>query len=100
MALTSERSIAVEAMVSEGRIVDFLDAEELQDNSRTITDNGDLKKGDEVVSIKDGSFRWSETVSEPTLKGIDLAVKKGELLGVLGRVGDGKVSFDCTLSLL
>ena len=43
------------------------------------------------MKIQDGEFQWGSEQSESTLHGIDLTVKKGELVGVLGRVGAGKV---------
>lgn len=46
-----------------------------------------------VLSIVGGDFSWEKDASQPTLEGIDLTLKKGELLGVLGRVGAGKVKF-------
>lgn len=85
-------SSIIEATVSEGRLVDFLDAEELQPDARTVNLLEDSKNGDELVMIRGGEFFWSTTAELPTLKDINLSVKKGELLAVLGRVGDGKAS--------
>jgi ATP-binding cassette subfamily C (CFTR/MRP) protein 1 len=45
-----------------------------------------------VLSIKEADFSWAKLSTEPTLEGIDLTVKKGELVGILGRVGAGKTS--------
>lgn len=42
--------------------------------------------------VKNGAFKWSDKVDELTLQEINLSVKKGELVALLGRVGDGKVS--------
>lgn len=47
----------------------------------------------QVLSIKEADFSWSKKTAEPTLEGINLSVKKGELVGILGRVGAGKVRF-------
>ena len=76
---------------------------------RTVVETSMLQLGDEVsvffsyrkcatsihllkvLSIKDADFSWSKDESEATLEGINLSVKKGELLGLLGRVGAGKV---------
>ncbi|KAH7904260.1 P-loop containing nucleoside triphosphate hydrolase protein, partial [Hygrophoropsis aurantiaca] len=45
----------------------------------------------QVLSIKGGEFQWSK--KDPvTLEDINLTVRKGELVGILGRVGAGKSS--------
>lgn len=54
-----------------------------------------LEIGDEVLSIVGGEFSWTKDAASPTLEDVNLTVKKGELVGVLGRVGAGKV---CTKS--
>ncbi len=46
-----------------------------------------------MLDIKDGEFSWSKDPStSPTLEGINLVIRKGELAGIIGRVGAGKVS--------
>ncbi|GMK60092.1 hypothetical protein CspeluHIS016_0903090 [Cutaneotrichosporon spelunceum] len=81
----------VEALVSVNRIESFLAAPEIDPNSREVIES-DPKVGQEVVTIKNGEFRWVHDSLEPTLQDIDIGVKKGELLAVIGRVGDGKTS--------
>jgi ABC-type methionine transport system ATPase subunit len=44
-----------------------------------------------VLDIKDGEFAWSKDAQSPTLEDINLVVRKGELTGIIGRVGAGKV---------
>ncbi|KAJ8094347.1 hypothetical protein PM082_010781 [Marasmius tenuissimus] len=82
----------IEATVSLQRIGQFLKADELQEDARHVQEKPQLKEGDEVLSIKNGEFAWSKNVVNPTLENIDLTVRKGELVGVLGRVGAGKSS--------
>ncbi|WWD18144.1 hypothetical protein CI109_102593 [Kwoniella shandongensis] len=87
----------IEATVSLHRVEDFLAADELDENARThirAADDptGGPRSGESVVSIKGGEFRWLENSAEPILQDIDLEVTKGELLAVIGRVGDGKSS--------
>jgi ABC-type transport system involved in cytochrome bd biosynthesis fused ATPase/permease subunit len=43
------------------------------------------------LSIVNGEFSWNKDASQPTLEDINLTVKKGELIAILGRVGCGKV---------
>lgn len=44
-----------------------------------------------VLEMKNGDFKWSNQVLEPTLQHLDMTVRKGELVGILGPVGSGKV---------
>ncbi|BEJ18143.1 hypothetical protein CspHIS471_0704200 [Cutaneotrichosporon sp. HIS471] len=81
----------VEALVSVNRIESFLAAPEIDPNARKVIEC-DPRVGEEVVTIKNGEFRWVHDSLEPTLQDIDIGVKKGELLAVIGRVGDGKTS--------
>jgi ABC-type multidrug transport system fused ATPase/permease subunit len=50
-----------------------------------------LVTGLQVLEIKDGEFTWSKGAPSPTLEGINLVARKGELTGIIGRVGAGKV---------
>lgn len=79
-------------MVSIKRLAEFLRADELQADARTIVQQQSrLELNDEVLSISNGEFAWSKTTAVPILDDVNLTVRKGELLGVLGRVGAGKV---------
>lgn len=87
----------IEAIVSVKRLEDFLTADELDPDARKVIlphqdPNGEATRGDEVITIKNGEFRWVKGSTEPILQDIDLNVQKGELLAVIGRVGDGKSS--------
>lgn len=92
-------SSIIEAAVSVTRLESYLDAKELQKDARTIirpeASNGfdTPRRGQEVVKIENGDFQWSDDEkAQPTLQHIDFSVKKGELVAVVGRVGDGKTS--------
>jgi ATP-binding cassette subfamily C (CFTR/MRP) protein 1 len=87
---------------------EFLKADELQPGARNLVMKT-LREGDEVycrflifafrntdmspqvLSIANGEFSWSKQAAVPTLENVNLTVKKGELWGVFGRVGAGKV---------
>ena len=81
----------VEAIVSVKRISSFLDSDELQTDARDIILKENIQDGDDVLSIKNGEFFWSKDGTVPTLQDINLTVKKGDLIAVLGQVGAGKV---------
>jgi ATP-binding cassette subfamily C (CFTR/MRP) protein 1 len=91
-------SSIIEATVSVTRIEDFLSAKELQKDARTViraegrSGAETPSRGQEIVKIENGEFRWAGDSVEPTLQDIDFSIKKGELVGILGRVGDGKTS--------
>lgn len=117
-------SSIISAMVSVERLATFLSSPELQPDARTILppppptttppspisssptsptrdidSKTTIEQGDAVLSVRKGEFRWSEKSVEPTLEGIDLDVRMGELLGVFGRVGCGKVNVPLILLL-
>ncbi|CAG8452470.1 10619_t:CDS:10 [Ambispora leptoticha] len=88
----------IEASVALNRMENYLLAEEIDQNAvihedyHTLenlrTENGDI----ELVSIKNGTFRWSRNSPEPILNDINLSVSKGKLVAIVGRVGAGKSS--------
>ncbi|KAK0488812.1 P-loop containing nucleoside triphosphate hydrolase protein [Armillaria novae-zelandiae] len=82
----------IEAIVSIRRLSDFLEADELQADARKLIEKPDLQRGDAVLSIRNADFHWSAEAIQPVLEDINLTVRKGELLGVLGKVGCGKTS--------
>ncbi|KAL4067103.1 P-loop containing nucleoside triphosphate hydrolase protein [Scleroderma yunnanense] len=85
-------SSVIEAVVSVTRLSDFLHAEELRQDAIKRIEKSSLSLGDEVLSIKGGEFTWSKKDIQPVLEDINLTVRKGELVGILGRVGAGKSS--------
>jgi hypothetical protein len=50
-----------------------------------------LVTASQVLEIQGGEFSWSKDAQTPALEGIDLVARKGELTGIVGRVGAGKV---------
>lgn len=83
----------IEAYVSITRLTTFLSAKELQpDAIEREHPQQPLKDGEDLVIVDKASFAWAATQAEPTLVNISVTVKKGELVGVVGRVGSGKSS--------
>lgn len=96
----------IQALVSARRLSSFLDARELDADAVKVEVNehdedeqavatppaGVDRLQQPLVEIKDGDFKWSHSDPTPTLQDINLSVRKGELLAVLGKVGDGKSS--------
>ena len=81
----------IEAMVSIKRLSEFFAADELQPDVREVVETASLDMGDTVVSVTNGEFSWNKNAVSPTLEDINFTVRKGELVGILGRVGAGKV---------
>lgn len=81
----------IEAMVSVKRLSTFFDSDELQPDVRQTVAKDNVEHGDTVVSIVNGEFRWTKDSPSPALEDINLTIRKGELVGILGRVGAGKV---------
>ena len=74
--------------VSFGRISEFFNAEEF-DYERAKP--GRTEDANNAIEIDSSSFAWEEAAGA-TLSGIDLKVKKGDLVAVVGLVGAGKSS--------
>ncbi|CRL02864.1 CLUMA_CG015851, isoform A [Clunio marinus] len=72
------------AYVSVKRLSNFMNMEELDANN--VTNNPSLN----ALEIQDGTFSWGDDI--PTLKNINMTVKKNNLSSVVGPVGCGKTS--------
>lgn len=80
-------SNAVQTLVSVRRIEEFLSAEEF------VEDLVGCKPGaGNSINWQNATLAWAEDDRPPTLRKIDLAVKTGELVAIVGRVGSGKSS--------
>jgi ATP-binding cassette subfamily C (CFTR/MRP) protein 1 len=80
----------ISATVSLDRLNGYLNAKELPpDNVTHYSEEGDNL----VVSVTRGHFSWdAEAATGPTLQAVELAVRRGELVAVVGQVGAGKSS--------
>eukprot|EP00252_Welwitschia_mirabilis_P009305 TRINITY_DN21798_c0_g1_i1.p1 TRINITY_DN21798_c0_g1~~TRINITY_DN21798_c0_g1_i1.p1 ORF type:complete len:1500 (-),score=211.88 TRINITY_DN21798_c0_g1_i1:321-4820(-) len=77
-----------QAIVSLDRLDKYMTSKELDPKAVER-----LPPGEEIaVSIKNGTFCWDEEDSVPTLRDINLDVKHGNLVAIVGTVGSGKSS--------
>ena len=58
----------------------------------------EVKNGD--VTFKNVSFKYKETAENCALKNINISIKSGEFVGILGSTGSGKTSFVNLISRL
>ncbi|RCN46028.1 ABC transporter, ATP-binding protein [Ancylostoma caninum] len=79
-------SQAVQCRVSNKRLKAFF-AEEEMDASAVGN-----RSSDEALKIEDGKFTWENSEGDETLKNINLSVKRGQLVAIVGKVGSGKSS--------
>ncbi len=87
MMITMMSQSISRAMASVKRIEEVFEAEP------KIVGGGESAERDEIaVSFKGVSFRYPGTKGLPVLHDIDLEVKKGETLAVIGATGSGKTS--------
>ena len=84
-------SMFLQTQISAGRLAAFFDSEELDNRGRRHAPTPAPPGGD-AVRFRKASYAWSAEQLSPTLHELDLTVHSGELLAVLGRVGDGKSS--------
>uniref|UniRef100_A0A914XPA2 ABC-type glutathione-S-conjugate transporter n=1 Tax=Plectus sambesii TaxID=2011161 RepID=A0A914XPA2_9BILA len=83
---------AVRANVSLKRIAEFLTSEELDPN---VVEHS---KNENAVELQQCTMSWSPSTTTPeepnatVLKDVSLAVRRGELVAVVGKVGTGKSS--------
>jgi ATP-binding cassette subfamily C (CFTR/MRP) protein 4 len=61
----------------------------------TLDSDGTLEKNISVVGVtaRNVTAKWNPYSDEPTLDNVSFSVKPGQLLGVIGPVGAGKVTF-------
>uniref|UniRef100_A0A914CXJ8 Uncharacterized protein n=2 Tax=Acrobeloides nanus TaxID=290746 RepID=A0A914CXJ8_9BILA len=85
-------SEAIRAFVSMRRISEFLEEDEL-DEGHIQSSNSNLN--DKIVNIENCTFTWDsvkDAMPNQHLHDLTLNIRKGELIGIVGRVGSGKSS--------
>ena len=75
------------AMASSKRISELLDTEPV-----IVGGEGCAERGDVAISMRGVSFKYPGTHGRPVLHDIELEVKRGEMLAVIGATGSGKTS--------
>lgn len=75
------------AMASASRISEVMEAEPVITGGTETEGRGDL-----AAEFRGVSFRYPGTQGEPVLKDINLKIRKGEMLAIIGATGCGKTS--------
>lgn len=76
------------AMASGKRVLELL-------NSNPVIVGGETTEGtgsDVAISFENVGFRYPETTGKPVLKEINLQIRRGETLAIIGATGSGKTS--------
>jgi ABC-type multidrug transport system fused ATPase/permease subunit len=79
-------NMTIQAVVSTKRLKSFLSADEIDPD---VVER-QLNNGDESIKVENADFSWES--SDPNLKDINLTIRKGSLIAVVGRVGSAKSS--------
>ncbi|CAI8020809.1 Multidrug resistance-associated protein 1 [Geodia barretti] len=83
-------SFMVESSVSVKRLREFLKGNEIDPNNVERSEEP-ATEGENVIAVSSGEFTW-DTGDKSTLEDINIQVKRGQLVGVVGLVGAGKSS--------
>jgi len=81
--------MSVMARASMKRVCDVLDEEPTINDDKT-DESLTVKNGD--IEFKNVFFKYNETAEEPVLSNINLSIKSGETIGILGGTGSAKSS--------
>uniref|UniRef100_A0A915HY91 ABC transporter domain-containing protein n=1 Tax=Romanomermis culicivorax TaxID=13658 RepID=A0A915HY91_ROMCU len=83
-------AMLVQASVSNGRLRNFLSLEEIDENM--ITMNESIDNRTDAIVLEHAHFTWDRNSSTFDLSDINLNIKPGELVAIIGQVGEGKSS--------
>ncbi|GKF66086.1 ABC transporter C family member 8-like protein isoform X1 [Tanacetum coccineum] len=83
-------SALIQIKVSFDRITSFFIDDELKDNR--MTTKQETENSGNNIRIQDENFAWDPKSTSPTLRNVNLEVKRGQKVAVCGSVGSGKSS--------
>nr|UOF76393.1 multidrug resistance-associated protein [Bursaphelenchus xylophilus] len=84
-------SQTVQVFVSNRRLKEFLVSDELEEYvEKAPGDN--FRPDDDIVLVQQANITWDRTEPIPSLTGLNMAVPRGQLIAVVGKVGAGKSS--------
>ena len=66
--------------------------DEISENAQSSKNmsNG-IEKREVAVSLQNATAKWNDEITDPTLNNVNVTMKSGQLLAVIGPVGSGKV---------
>lgn len=85
--------MSLESMRRIGEVLEEESTIKNPENALTVVENGD-------VEFKNVNFKYSETAEKNALEGINLKIKSGQYVGVIGSTGSGKTSIINLISRL
>nr|QWN59136.1 ATP-binding cassette C transporter [Rehmannia glutinosa] len=80
--------VFIQAKVAFARTVKFLEAPELE--SASVRTKSQFDVANHSVCFKSADLSWDENPLKPTLRNINLEVKRGDKIAICGEVGSGK----------
>jgi len=83
-------AIVTQVLVAQGRIKTFLDATELDPPEGDVRTETVAPDGKGEIILEDVSVKWEKAAMSPTLFGLNLRARAGQLVAVVGAVGSGK----------
>jgi ABC-type multidrug transport system fused ATPase/permease subunit len=75
-----------QALVSIDRLNRFMQSDELQEDAVERVAAG----AEVAVCVESGAFKWEPDAELPTLRNVDIEIKKGSFVAIVGMVGSGK----------
>ncbi|XP_059490449.1 probable multidrug resistance-associated protein lethal(2)03659 [Neocloeon triangulifer] len=83
-----------EGSVSIKRLENFLLLNEISEDAQSRHSASTDSSGEKgpIVSLQNATAKWNDEIADPTLNNVNVTMKSGQLLAVIGPVGSGKTS--------